>query len=103
MAAKSDEKWKLNIWVDHYTIKLPSIIKLKKAGFNIINIDKNLFKLNDLDSYEYYNIKYQRTLFEMSINVAIKVDILKYQILKYMAVSLMILILYTKDCLLAKN
>ena len=84
LAKKDGSSWTMTLWVDQSSTVLYRVKKLRKAGFKIKNIDKtNIFETDHTEKIsDPSNTVYQKQIFDESYNLAIRVDILKYQILK---------------------
>jgi len=84
LASSSEVNWKINLWTDKKTIKCDKIQQLKTHKINIINIDipGAIFNNGFIDDEFASGSKYQKELYVSSYNLAIKIDILKYQLLK---------------------
>ena len=92
LVKNTNNGWEIKLVVDQKSISLPKIkILHQQYAFDLINLDKedlfntnfnsNQINLNDLDPNDLVNLG-NKIIFDSSYNLGIKVDILKYQILK---------------------
>lgn len=78
----SAENWIINLWVDQKSQVLPKVKELESNGFNIKNIyEESLFE-REANLLDPSNSLYQKQIFDESYNLGIRIDIVKYQVLK---------------------
>jgi len=87
LVQKENNDWKIKIWTnqenDNFP-KLKSIQNLGKQEIEIININSPgvIFNLDPQDKISSSDTQKQKKLYDKSYSLGIKIDILKYQILK---------------------
>lgn len=82
-----NNNWKIKIWMDQEVDSLPRLKEIKnldKQEIELININTPgaIFNLDTQDSVSSSHSKIQKKIYDKSHNLAIKIDVLKYQILK---------------------